>query len=246
MSSPYDSFAWFYDRYWAEPFQEWQRPALEKLAFAHLPERARVLDLCCGTGQLSQRLTTRGYEVVGIDASEQMLRLARRNAPAAVFQQADAAEFQLDRPVDAALCTFDSLNHVIELEHVVQALRNTYAALKPAGRFVFDVNTSRAYGEHWDRAACEVAPDHAFILRGGFNRQSRIGTTDITMFQLVHKWQRSDVQVRQRPWDEHEIEQMLSQAGFTEFAFYRPLEDLGIKGHYGEGRVYVAAVKGAM
>ena len=243
MRSPYDSFAWFYDRYWAAPFQKWQRPALEKLLFPGLPSGARVLDLCCGTGELSKQLSALGYEVIGLDSSEEMLRIARKNVPECTFLHKDAADFHLEEPVDAAVCAFDSLNHLTEAAHVALAFRSVHAALKPKGSFVFDVNTGAAYGEDWNRSACEVAADHAFFLRGGFDGQARIGTTKITMFRLLGSWERYDVEVRQRPWEIPEIERLLTSAGFTDVTVNRAFEDLGMKGHYGEGRVYFTACR---
>jgi SAM-dependent methyltransferase len=239
--SPYDAFAWFYDRYWATPHREWQSPALEKLLYPALPQNARVLDLCCGTGNLAQHLAARGYEVTGVDASPEMLRIARENAPEPVFLQADAADFTVPHPVDAAVCLFDSLNHLLEPEQLQRAFNSVHAALNPHGCFVFDINTPAAYGEQWNDSACEVQPDHAFFLRGAFDPQTRLGTTWITMFRLVESWQRSDVEIRQRPWESSEIEPMLQSAGFTGVECYRAAEELGMTGHYGIGRVYLRA-----
>jgi SAM-dependent methyltransferase len=243
VSSAYDAFAWFYDRYWAAPFQAWQAPALEKLLFPELAPGARILDLCCGTGELSRRFSARGYDVIGIDSSEEMLRLARRNAPGCAFLQADATQFILGRQVDAVVCTFDSLNHLLQVEDVALAVRNVYAALVHGGRFVFDINTKAAYGRQWDQSACEVAPDHAFFLRGGFDEITRIGSTKVTMFRLQECWQRSDVEILQRPWEVAEIHRLLTSTGFAQISSDRAFEDLGIDGHYGDGRVYFSACR---
>ncbi len=236
--SPYDSFAWFYDRYWAPPFQEWQMPALERLSFPVLSRGAAILDLCCGTGALARRLTARGYSVIGVDSSSQMLSLARQNVPEATFLQADAADFSLDSKVDAAVCMFDSANHLIEAGQLELAFRNVWAALKPGGYFVFDINTSEAYGSRWDQSVCKVHPDHAFFLRGGFDRQTQIGTTKITMFRLFDSWQRADVEMCQKPLEVPDIERMLQATGFRGTRSYRAVEELGMSGHYGIGRVY--------
>jgi SAM-dependent methyltransferase len=244
VSSPYDAFASLYDRYWAAPFRQWQRPALERLLFPNLPRGARVLDLCCGTGQLAQQLVNCGYEVTGIDSSKEMLSIAREKVPAAEFVHADAADFSLEQPVDSAVCGFDSLNHILEKDRLELAFRKVYAALKPGGWFVFDVNTAGAYGEIWNQSACEVHSDSAFFLRGAFDRQTRIGKTLITMFRLAgSNWERSDIEVRQRPWEISEIEPMLEAQGFGEIHSYRPVKELGMAGHYGTGRVYFRACR---
>jgi SAM-dependent methyltransferase len=172
-----------------------------------------------------------------------MLRVARQKVPAAEFYNADAASFALDRKVDGAVCAFDSLNHLIDAEALARAFHNVHDALKPGGCFVFDVNTAEAYGERWNRSACAVEPEHAFFLRGEFDAESRIGTTWITIFQGNELWRRTDLEVRQRPWEVSEIDSILRRSGFHEPESYRAREDLGMNGHYGIGRVYFRAYR---
>lgn len=218
-------------------------PALDKLLFPDLREGRNVLDLCCGTGHLASRLTSRGYKVTGIDSSREMVRLARQKVPGADFHNADAASFALDRQMDAAVCAFDSLNHLTDPASLESAFRNVHEALRPGGCFVFDVNTGEAYGERWNRCACAVEPSHAFFLRGAFDAGTRIGITNITIFELSDAWRRSDLEVRQRPWEIPEVSTMLRQAGFGKPDTFRATEDLGLAGHYGIGRVYFRAYK---
>jgi hypothetical protein len=58
---------------------------------------------------------------------------------------------------------------------------------------------------------------------------------------LFDNWERSDVELQQRPLEVGEVDTLLSEAGFTDVRCYRALEDLGMNGHYGEGRVYFRA-----
>ena len=245
MTSPYDSFAWFYDRYWAEPFHRWNLLALDRLLFPNLRPGCTIVDLCCGTGQLANSLIEHGYRVTGIDGSAEMLRYAKRNAPGASFLQSDAAEFICAAPVDAVVSCFDSFNHILDPARIQKLFGKARAALNPDGLFVFDVNTSEAYGEAWNRSACEVHPDDAFFLRGEFDTGTRRAVTCITMFRLTDSWQRSDIEVWQRPWDIPEIRHMLESAGFTRIEHFRTLQDFGIAGHYGTGRVYFRACSAA-
>src|SRR5205823_14976187 len=93
--SPYNAFAWFYNRYWNEELHECAFPALEYFLLRRLPPGARVLDVCSGTGYLARMLTAGGYSVTCIDASPEMVLYARENDPAAEFQVCDATRFQL-------------------------------------------------------------------------------------------------------------------------------------------------------
>src|SRR4051812_22164447 len=183
MSSPYDPFAWFYQRYWTAPFHQWQLPILDKLLFEPVPAPAHLVDFCCGVGELAKHLCAAGYEVTGLDSSAEMLRLARENAPRAEFVLCDVANARIEPSADAATCAFDSVNHLLLAEDLERFLASVHAALKPGGLFVFDVNTQAAYGSQWDSSACVTEPDHAFFLRGGYDRQACIGTTKITMFR---------------------------------------------------------------
>src|ERR1051325_3517154 len=111
--APYDDFAWFYNRYWNEEFHSLAFPLLERIWLSRIPPRSRILDICCGTGFLAGLLSSRGYTVTGIDASATMIQYARENVPAAEFRVCDATQFRLPRNFDAAVSTFDSLNHIL-------------------------------------------------------------------------------------------------------------------------------------
>ena len=112
----YDAFAWLYNREWGTFGSNIFFPALKVIAGDKLHDGARIIDLCCGTGQLAEVLVQKGYKVTGLDGSAKMLRYARRNAPAAKFILGDARTFNLPAKYDAVFSTFDSLNHIMTLE----------------------------------------------------------------------------------------------------------------------------------
>lgn len=94
----YGPYALVYDRLWGPrvPAAVW--PALERWLLPELQPGDRLLDLCCGTGQVCRALAERGYRVVGLDRSPAMLAHARGNAPEAELLLADARRFRLDPP----------------------------------------------------------------------------------------------------------------------------------------------------
>lgn len=106
----------------------------------------RVLDLACGTGNVTAELFKRGYEVEGVDFSEPMLAIARRKLPETVpLWCQDARTLQLDRPpFQSCVCLFDSLNYILELPELHRAFRAVHRHLEPGGSFVFDMNAIRA------------------------------------------------------------------------------------------------------
>lgn len=135
-TKPYVGFAEVYDQVMADvPYGLWLRYIKGIWAnFACSPRT--VLDLACGTGNLSLLLARDDYEVVGVDASSSMLEVARRKFAAEGFKSdfrlGDMKDFQLDVPVDAAICVFDSLNYLLEPQHVQSAFCCVTALSIPA------------------------------------------------------------------------------------------------------------------
>ena len=242
--APYDDFAWFYDRYWGEEFHSAAFPILDRIWLRRLPPAARVLDVCCGTGHLSALLTARGFHVTGLDVSREMIACARANAPAAEFMVADAANFRLPGDRDAAVSTFDSLNHLLEPAALSSAFRNIAAALRPGGLLAFDMLLEEAYRTHWGESFALVRDDHLLSLTGGaFDARSRLARVDVTMFRLLDgAWQRSDATVEERCYSVDEISNSLTLAGFGELLCY-DAGDLGMAGPLGEGRTFFVATK---
>lgn len=242
--SPYDEFAWFYNRYWNEEFHGLAFPILERIWLERLPQEARVLDVCCGTGYLAGLLAARGYRVTGVDVSADMISYARENVPAAEFLVGDAAAVSLPGPFDAAVSTFDSLNHIMELPRLQAAFRNTAGALKEGGLFAFDMLLEEAYQTHWGESFALVRDDHVLTITGsGYDFRHRLAQCTITMFRLVEgAWRRADVEVRERCYTGDEIESALVNAGFGEISCY-DAGDLGMAGQLGEGRTFFVAVR---
>ena len=130
----YDGLAEFYARYWGPRYHDAADHVLDRLAYGSLRPNARVLDLCCGTGHLSARLAARGYDVLGADGSIAMLRQARARVPGVAFWCSDAAALGCGPVFDAVLCTFDSLNHVLDPDALADVFAGVRRALRPGGR----------------------------------------------------------------------------------------------------------------
>jgi len=242
----YDDFAWFYNRYWNEEFHGLAFPVLERIFLPRVPAKGRILDVCCGTGHLAGLLTARGYSVTGIDASAAMIAHARENVPEAAFQVAEAARFRVLGKFDGAVCTFDSLNHILGEADLQAAFRRTAAALKTGAPFAFDMLLESAYQTNWADAFSLVRDDHVLVLSGSdFDKRTRLAQCHITMFRLLDGvWRRSDVEVRERCYTTAEIDAALAAAGFEDTACY-DARDLGMGGQLGQGRTFVVTARAA-
>jgi SAM-dependent methyltransferase len=240
--SDYDSFAWFYDRHWSREVPPQILTVIDRLLLPRLPRRGRILDLCCGTGYTSAELIRRGFEVTGLDVSEEMLHYARLNAPDARLILADARSFDLPPVFDGVISTFDSLNHIMALDELMNVFRHVHGALASGGLFLFDMNMERGFLQHWVDYFAITGDDGVCILRGTYDRQQKIGRYDITMFRRWGKiWRRTDAAISERCYSAHEIRHALQAAGFKEISAYDAEKEMGLTEH--TGRTFFLARK---
>jgi SAM-dependent methyltransferase len=218
--SDYDNFAWTYNRHWGAQFLAPALAALEKLVLPQVSKNARVLDLCCGTGQLDQELSNRGYKLTGIVGSEKMLRFARQRAPGVTFILDDARTFSLPDKYDVTVSMFDSLNHILKSEELTTTFRNVFVALEGGGLFLFDMNMEQGYKDHWNGTYGIVEDDHVCIIQNSYDPETFIAQFEATVFRLEHDWYRFDVTLLQRCYSDTEVRFALQSAGFVNIVGY--------------------------
>lgn len=139
------SFASIYDDVMGTvPYKVWYDYLQEVMAFYGF-EAGKVLDLACGTGNMSILFARDNYQVTGVDRSSGMLEVARQKAKEEGleinFIEADLCSFQVKERYDLAISLFDSLNYILKLEDLKKVFKNVYDSLRDGGIFVFDVNT---------------------------------------------------------------------------------------------------------
>jgi SAM-dependent methyltransferase len=236
----YNGFAQFYDLYWGAHFLEQAAPGIERLLLPLLPQGARVLDLCCGTGRLARWLARRGFDVTGIDGSEEMLELARRNAPEAAFVLADARSFAFGTPFDVVISTFDSLNHLPAVEDLTRVFRNVREALGPGGLFFFDMNMHEGFEAGAGENFADVHPDRVCAVRSEYDSASGVGRSLVTLFTPCDGlWKRADLEITEYCYSGREIERALQQTGFAPPKVFDAHEAIGMPN--GEGRLFYLA-----
>lgn len=121
-------------------------------------EGSTVLDLGCGNGALTKALQDKGFMVKGIDASHELLEIARKNYPNIEFIQADAADFSVEKPVDAVFS--NAVFHWIDKDRQSDMLKCVYKALKENGQFVFE------FGGHGNNKLIHDALSEIFTEHG--------------------------------------------------------------------------------
>lgn len=109
----------------------------------------RILDLACGTGNITLPLAKRGYELTGIDQSAEMLALARKKADEkglrVCLSEQNIACFDAGGGFEAAICSFDGINYLTKSADVLSCLARVYEALTDGGLFIFDIGTPYKY-----------------------------------------------------------------------------------------------------
>ncbi len=222
----YNNFAYVYNRFWGE-FPITILPILEEIVLKDFPQNTRILDLCCGTGQLAAELTKQGYEVTGIDSSEQMLKYARMNAPTTAFIPSDVRSFMLMARFNVAFSTFDSLNHVLEIGELEQVFGHVYRQLETNGVFVFDMNLEPGFLHRWTVPFQIVEDDVVVIVKSDYDVEQKLATGNITTFTQNEDnlWERNDVVLVQRAYTIQEIFETLASVGFIGLEVFDAVED---------------------
>lgn len=240
--SPYDPIAGLYHANW----DNWYLPqaciALNRLLFKRLESGAHVLDVCCGCGHVSRELLARGFRVTGVDASSALIEQARRDFPRGRFLVADIRHASFENRFHAALSTFDSMNHLVELADLEAAFHSVHQALEPGAPFLFDMNMEIAYRIDWQDWTPTVKPDNVSLVRGRFDPLTKRVETSIIWFLPAGNglWERRETTVPQRCYEDVDIRKALRAAGFSRATLYTS-EEAGITGEIGYGRVFYLA-----
>lgn len=238
----YDPFARIYNRYWGVDYRTEVAPVVRRLLLSRLPVGAAVLDVCCGTGQFTEEVRRLGYDVAGMDASGEMIRYARENAPGVDFTVADVRDLRLKRRFDAAYSVYESLNHVPDAAGLKLAFACIRKHLKPGGPFLFDLNREEAYILYWNHSDSIVEDDSVCVMRSEFDEETKIGKYDIAAFERVgpeasNEWRREDFTLRQTCHNFGAVHNALFETGFRDVTMY-DARDAGMKGDVGYGRTF--------
>lgn len=183
----YTSFAYVYDTFMDNvPYGEWASHIREKLC-EHGVTDGIVLDLGCGTGTMTERLAGYGYDMIGIDNSEEMLELAMEKRMESghdiLYLLQDMREFELYGTVRAVVSVCDSVNYITEPDELEEVFRLVNNYLDPKGIFLFDFNTVHKYRDViGDSTIAEDRGVCSFIWDNRYYEKEQINEYDLTLF----------------------------------------------------------------
>lgn len=182
----------------------------------------RMLDLCCGTGQMARHFLENGYTMTGIDLSPDMITWARENnspfliAGIASFFQSDAVDFILEQPVDLVVSLFDALNHLPGLKALERCFHCVQSSLNPGGVFIFDLNTAHGLKGQWTGISVDDLPELFMCNRSIWIEEAQRAYVRITGFvkQENGSFERFEETVFNCAYDLQGVRQALLDCGF--------------------------------
>ena len=201
--SCYEALASSYDALTEDVGYEKRADFLEKLLRRSAIPVKLVLDLACGTGTMTWLLTQRGYEVIGVDGSEDMLAAAMSKGGQAagvppVFLHQSMPKLDLYGTVDAAVCCLDSLNYLTDPEDVRRTFRRLHLFVAPGGMLVFDVNTVAKMQALDGQVFLDETDDTYCVWRTEYSRGLCTYYMDLFRRRSDGTWRRSAELHRQR------------------------------------------------
>ena len=208
-----------------------------------------VLDLACGTGSLTLELARRGYEMIGVDLSPDMLaEAAEKNRGAApvepIFLCQSMDRLDLYGTIDACVCCLDSVNYVTDPKKLRRAFERVHLFLMPGGLFLFDINTPAKLESLDGQVFLDETEDTYCVWRAEYSKRRRVCSYFMDLFRLDEQtgaWDRGEELHEEYAYTPEELTEYLRQAGFRDI---RQFGDRKLRPPVpGEGRIFFAARK---
>lgn len=229
----YTGFAQVYDLFMDNvPYEAWSNYVEEFLAEEGIRDGI-LLDLGCGTGKMTRIMAEKGFDMIGIDNSMEMLDMAREyeydreEDSGILYLLQDMREFELYGTVRAVYSACDCLNYIMEEEELLTVFRLVNNYLDPKGLFIFDMNTPYKY-EHLlaENTIAENREEGSFIWENYYDKEEQINEYDLTLFikepgdEEEERFLRFTETHFQRCYSLDTVKQLIQEAGMELVAVY--------------------------
>lgn len=223
----YTSFARVYDTFMDNiPYEEWSGYIIGLLKDYQI-ENGILLDLGCGTGSLTKLMARHGFDMIGIDNSEEMLEIAMEKKLESgldiLYLLQDMREIELYGTVRAVISICDSMNYIMDEEDLLKVFMLVNNYLDPKGIFIFDLNTKYKYEQILgERVIAENREDCSFIWENYYYGDEEVNEYDLTLFikeedNLYHRFQENHYQ---KVYEPDAVKKLLEKAGMELLAVY--------------------------
>lgn len=235
----YESFAQVYDKFMEDtPYDSWTEYLKEIFIKHGLVHNTNIVaDLGCGTGNMTERLAENGFDMIGIDLSEEMLAKASEKARDKnldiLYLNQDMREFELYGTVDAVVSLCDSINYITESEDLLEVFKLVNNYLEPEGLFVFDINTIYKFDKVLGcNSFCETNENSAYTWENYYDTEEQINEfyTNFFIKQDSGLYERYEEFHYEKGYEIDEIIELIEEAGmefeavYDELTFHQPTE----------------------
>lgn len=222
MTGSYTGFAYIYDQLMDDVDYDQWIDYIEKIFKKYHATPHLILELACGTGNICIRLAQRGYDMIGIDLSQDMLNVAVPKAKElevnVLFLHQDMRSFELYGTVDAIICMLDSINYITNRKDLIRVFQLVRNYLNPGGLFIFDINTEYKLREILGNNTFVVDEEDIFyVWENHFDKKKKMGEFFLTFFiKNGERYDRIDEFHQEKAYSISMIEKSLEAAGFNE------------------------------
>lgn len=245
----YTGFASLYDLFMDNiPYKEWSDYLIGLLKENNVKD-GLICELGCGTGNITEYLAAAGYDMIGIDNSEDMLNIALDkkydSGNDILYLCQDMRQFELFGTVGAIVSICDSINYITEYEDLIKVFKLVNNYLDPSGIFIFDLNTIFKYQSMGDCVIAENRPEGSFIWENSYYDDSHVNEYDLTIFAKLSEedniYAKSEETHYQKAYTLEEIKTALNAANLKFITAYDAFTHLPVN-HKSE-RIYVIAME---
>ena len=226
--SSYQTFAYLYDELTQNVEYEKRCDYILSFFEQNGIKSGTVLDLACGTGSMSIPFMKKGYRIIGVDLSEEMLEIASNRLFEAgnsfSLLKAKMQEFELPEKAEACICCLDSINHLNNINDVLATFKNVYDSLNNGGLFVFDINTVYKHNEVLADNTFVFDEDDYYLVWDNEAVNGRTVRILLDMFILNgESYDRFSEEFEETAYSVEELSNLLNKVGFVDIKVYDEL-----------------------
>ncbi len=224
----YKDFAFIYDNLMDNvDYDKWVE-YIEEIIKKENVNVKNILELACGTGNITIPFAKKNYDILGIDISEDMLSVAREkcinDGIEVIFLNQDMTELDFEiYNLDCVLCACDGFNYIVEDEDIQSIFDTVYELLKQKGVFIFDISSyNKLSNILGNNTFGENREDITYIWENYFDDESNMVEMDLAFFTRDGEYyQKFEETHYQRAYKNDEIIQMLKNSGFEDVKAYK-------------------------
>ncbi|MBP3339767.1 MAG: class I SAM-dependent methyltransferase [Lachnospiraceae bacterium] len=179
-----------------------------------------VLDMGCGTGNITEILAKEGYDMIGIDNSYDMLSVAmekrsENGLDEILYLCQDMREFELYGTVRAVVSVCDCMNYILDRDDMISVLKHVNNYLDPKGVFIFDLKTDTYYKKLGDKTIAENRDESSFIWENTYYDDEKINEYILTIYtkREDEMYERIEEFHQQKAYGIDEIKALIEEAG---------------------------------